>query len=221
MVWFFFMGDIDIIRTFLCACRDVTFLPSKDDLWLEAYKRWVGSELQFIYQFSLLKKLVKFLTNHLGCFVCQMINVINLSVVVRMARWLCGHRMDRWSWSRFWVRMNVLVILAPRNGFASVLGLIDTSPKLGFSLLNFMRTWCTGSASAFLTLGHYLKSCNWGAYLMFCCCFIWWFVQVAETVDMARHYACSMDIHSSHQTLLVCGVAKVSWKLLPIELCIW
>ncbi|KAG0613087.1 hypothetical protein M758_6G075600 [Ceratodon purpureus] len=32
--------------------------------------------------------------------------------------------------------------------------------------------------------------------------------QVAETVDMARHYACSMDIQSSHQTLLVCGVAK-------------
>jgi hypothetical protein len=35
-------------------------------------------------------------------------------------------------------------------------------------------------------------------------------MQVAETVDMARHYACSMDIHSSYQTLLVCGVAKVS-----------
>ena len=34
-------------------------------------------------------------------------------------------------------------------------------------------------------------------------------MQVAETVDMARHYACSMDIHSSYQTLLVCGVAKV------------
>ncbi|CAM6126900.1 unnamed protein product [Calypogeia fissa] len=32
--------------------------------------------------------------------------------------------------------------------------------------------------------------------------------QVSETVDMARHYACSMDIHPSLQSLLVCGVAK-------------
>lgn len=33
--------------------------------------------------------------------------------------------------------------------------------------------------------------------------------QVVETLDLARHYACSMDIHSSHQALYVCGVAKV------------
>ncbi|KAH8970628.1 hypothetical protein BDL97_02G097800 [Sphagnum fallax] len=32
--------------------------------------------------------------------------------------------------------------------------------------------------------------------------------KVSETVDMASHYACSMDINSSHQMLLVCGVAK-------------
>lgn len=32
--------------------------------------------------------------------------------------------------------------------------------------------------------------------------------QVTETVDMQRHYACSMDIHINHHTLLVCGVAK-------------
>lgn len=34
-------------------------------------------------------------------------------------------------------------------------------------------------------------------------------LQISETVEMARHYACSMDIHPSLQTLLVCGVAKV------------
>ncbi|KAL2652534.1 hypothetical protein R1flu_020662 [Riccia fluitans] len=32
--------------------------------------------------------------------------------------------------------------------------------------------------------------------------------QISETVEMARHYACSMDVHPSLQTLLVCGVAK-------------
>lgn len=32
--------------------------------------------------------------------------------------------------------------------------------------------------------------------------------QVVETLDMPRHYACCMDIHSSLQALLVCGVAK-------------
>ncbi|GBG71186.1 hypothetical protein CBR_g8489 [Chara braunii] len=32
--------------------------------------------------------------------------------------------------------------------------------------------------------------------------------QVVQTWDMTRHYACSMDIHQSHRTLLVCGVQK-------------
>lgn len=41
-------------------------------------------------------------------------------------------------------------------------------------------------------------------------------LQISEQVDMARHYACSMDIHSSHQTLLVCGVAKVSFLLYKV-----
>ncbi|KAG6543105.1 hypothetical protein Mapa_015354 [Marchantia paleacea] len=31
---------------------------------------------------------------------------------------------------------------------------------------------------------------------------------ISETVEMSRHYACSMDVHPSLQTLLVCGVAK-------------
>ena len=42
-------------------------------------------------------------------------------------------------------------------------------------------------------------------------------MQVAETMDMARHYACSMDIQSSHQTLLVCGVAKVAESCLSLD----
>lgn len=76
---------------------------------------------------------VKFLTNHVAVW-CQMINAISWSVVVRMAHWLCGRRMGRWSWSRSLVRMNVLAMLTFRYAFASVLGLIDRSLKLWSSL---------------------------------------------------------------------------------------
>lgn len=70
--------------------RSLICIPQMMSLWwfLSMYPSSYGS----IYTRKIAR--AKFLRSSWG-FVCQMINGVSWSVVVRMALWLCGHLMDR------------------------------------------------------------------------------------------------------------------------------
>lgn len=164
---------------------------------------------------------VQFLSNFSLSFmgiIFQMINAISWLVVGRMVHWLCGHRMDRWSGFCFKVLQLFVKMVMYSFCVSSILGLIQRVSNndricLTSNAMSTENTQCIYCSKFRISWTDEIIFGYWSYSVLLLCL---WGIQVAEKVDMARHYACSMDIHSSYQTLLVCGVAKVSWRLLVL-----